>query len=556
LLDKVGVTAQVFHCGEYKSAGETFTEREHSSASREALDGVMGSLYDTMMDSMAQGRGMHLPWFLDAAGATPCEPYEALESRLVDELCYRSQARSIIEKLLDQGLRAHTRAHRGGSTEASPLAEESDDSDLPSALHEVETKLSQAAKAAKEAGSAHLVSLDKSLGSGVSNYLQGGGEGGEVTSESKVKYVSLEEYSKENSFMEAEEEKRNQKDKSPVVALVHLDGAIASGGKGQPGSASVGSFTTAMHAAASDPRVKAIVVRINSPGGDAVASDAMHAACIAAKKDRTIPVVASMGQYAASGGYFVACGCDRIVASPTTITGSIGVIAIQFNAQKLLERWGISADFVSRGSYAEWESGAALFKELPFEEERRILKRIDAVYLDFLFKVADGRGDALQTVAPVEGGGTTALSHVPRADLPTAMQHVAEGRVWAGKEAHQLGLVDSLGGIKEALMIAKEMGGIQEEACVVQYPKPKPPMESLLQGMGLKEKSPADRHGNGPWVVAPAAQVSVDALLLSMLTTEAMPGPNAAAALQAAVMQSSSTNQVTPMMISPMMRFQ
>ena len=181
-----------------------------------------------------------------------------------------------------------------------------------------------------------------------------------------------------------------------TVAVVRLDGAISTDGGGQ-GNANVRSFTKAIHAASMDPKVKAIVVRINSPGGDAVASDAMHAACLAAKKAREggIPIIASMGKVAASGGYFVAVGCDKILAAPTTVTGSIGVIGVQFNAAKLLEKVGLSVDFVSKGHNAEWHAGAHIVKDLPEEIERKILKRIELIYLDFLEKVATGRGESL-----------------------------------------------------------------------------------------------------------------------------------------------------------------
>ncbi|MEO8555155.1 MAG: signal peptide peptidase SppA [Actinomycetota bacterium] len=226
------------------------------------------------------------------------------------------------------------------------------------------------------------------------------------------------------------------------VALVEVHGGIASGrtrrgpaGR-QVGSDSVGA---ALRAAANDEHVRAVVLRVDSPGGSAVASDTIwHEVCRV--RDAGKPVVVSMGEAAASGGYYIACPADVIVALPSTLTGSIGVFGGKMVVRELLDRVGLTTGSVSHGARSLMFSPRRGFSD---EERERFAATIDAIYDDFVAKVARGRG---RPVDEIEG--------------------IARGRVWTGSDALDNGLVDVLGGLRDAVRIARSRGGLPANAPV------------------------------------------------------------------------------------------
>jgi len=179
--------------------------------------------------------------------------------------------------------------------------------------------------------------------------------------------------------------------------------------------------------------VKAVVLRINSPGGSAAASEAMWQAIRRTAEEK--PVIVSMGDVAASGGYWISTAADTIVADPLTITGSIGVIGILFNAGGLFEnKIGITYDLLRTSPYADMFSG--LVPPEPYEIER-LQQTIMATYRTFLQKVSQARGLPVDSVDAIGGG-----------------------RVWIGETAHRIGLVDVLGGLDRAIAIAAEKAGL------------------------------------------------------------------------------------------------
>jgi protease-4 len=208
-------------------------------------------------------------------------------------------------------------------------------------------------------------------------------------------------------------------------------------------------------------RVKALVLRIDSPGGSAVAADYVAEAIKSAK--RRIPVVVSMGSVAASGGYWVSMYASHILASPITLTGSIGVIGSWFYDKGLNSKLGITIDTMQRGVHADLLSGLILpARDLSPEEEARYQKYILDLYSDFTAKVATGRSMDINKV-----------------------EAVAQGRVFSGLGALNVGLIDSIGGLDDAVRIARELAGIPENKQVLyrEYPKPKffdKMMEQLL----------------------------------------------------------------------------
>src|SRR4051794_39856922 len=231
-----------------------------------------------------------------------------------------------------------------------------------------------------------------------------------------------------------------------VVALVHAVGEIRLGrsGRGLRGPA-LGSdtLTAALRAAGRDESVRAVVLRVDSPGGSYVASDTMWAQ-IGALRARGTPVVVSMGALAASGGYFIACVADHVVALPSTLTGSIGVLGGKPVVAELLARAGIGTDAAVAGRHARMSSLRTPYTP---EEWQYLQDTLDRIYADFVGKVAAGRGMTAEQV-----------------------DEVARGRVWTGADALRRGLVDELGGLHRAADVARSRARLPADAPLRPYP--------------------------------------------------------------------------------------
>lgn len=248
--------------------------------------------------------------------------------------------------------------------------------------------------------------------------------------------------------------------RGPTIAVIYGTGMVEQGSSGfdpLTRQASMGSddITRAFRTAIDNKRVKAIVFRIDSPGGSAVASDTMWRAARQAIEAGK-PVIASMGNVAGSGGYYVAAGCTRIVAQPGTLTGSIGVVAGKLMTRRTWERAGITFDDVARGDNARFMSSDYEFSET---EHERFQVLLDSIYEDFVGKVAEGRGLSFE-----------------------AAEAVARGRVWAGSDALEHNLVDELGGLQAAARLAREEAGLEADKSyrLTILPKPKSPLAALL----------------------------------------------------------------------------
>ncbi|BAK33325.1 putative signal peptide peptidase [Microlunatus phosphovorus NM-1] len=227
------------------------------------------------------------------------------------------------------------------------------------------------------------------------------------------------------------------------LALVEVRGGIGSG-RSRPGpiGGQTGSDTVAsqLRAALEDDRAHGVLLRVNSPGGSAVASEVIWRE-VCRVKEAGKPVVVSMGDVAASGGYYVSCAATTIVALPTTLTGSIGVLGGKFVISGLLDRLGLSTGAVHEGEHARMWSARRGFDD---GERERLDAELDAIYAAFVAKVAAGRG---RTVAEIEP--------------------LARGRVWTGRDAYDRGLVDQLGGLREAVTTARRLAELPADAPLV-----------------------------------------------------------------------------------------
>jgi protease-4 len=236
-----------------------------------------------------------------------------------------------------------------------------------------------------------------------------------------------------------------------AVGLIYATGPIRRGrsGRGPLSGGAMGSDTiaAAIRAAAADDSVAAILLRVNSPGGSYVASDTIWREVVRARAGGK-PVIASMGDVAASGGYYIAMAADVIVAEPGTVTGSIGVLSGKAVLGEALGRFGVTTDKVTQGGHS------AMFSQMrPFEPDEWTLVNdwLDHIYADFTGKVAEGRGMTQERV-----------------------HELARGRVWTGADAVANGLVDELGGLGHAAALARRRAGLPEDAPLRAYPRTTP----------------------------------------------------------------------------------
>lgn len=346
-LDKLGVTPDLLHIGDYKTYSNTFTETAMTPAHREMNAALNRDAYDELVRAIAEGRGRTIDDVRAALDRGPFLGAEAVDAGLVDALAYADQ--------LD---------------DTSPVA-----------------------------GTHRLAAAD---------------------------YVVRDD----PPF------------RAPRIAVLYATGEITSGASAidPMGGYTLGSDSLVewIRTARADTAVRAIVLRIDSPGGSAVASEIIWRELMLTRAVK--PVVASMGDVAASGGYYIAVPATRIVAQPGTITGSIGVVTGKYAIGGALEKLGITTDAVTDGAMAGINSP---FRPFTGAERGRIAGQMRETYRQFVQRVADGRRMSAD-----------------------AVDAVAQGRVWSGRQAQARGLVDVLGGLGEAIREARTLAKIPASASV------------------------------------------------------------------------------------------
>ncbi|GFG52091.1 signal peptide peptidase SppA [Mycolicibacterium agri] len=384
-LEKAGIQPQYITRGEYKSAPNRFTQDGYTEAHREADSRILESLHGQVWQAIAESRRIDKAALDELADKAPLLRDDAVAARLVDRIGFRDEAYSRMAELV------------GAEGFSDGTGDADTDPEAPPRLY-----LSRYAKATANRQVPPMPTLP------------------------------------------------GRKSK-PTIAVVTVHGIIV-GGRGGPhglpfGTPSAGGDTiaAALREAAADDSVSAIVLRVDSPGGEVTASETIWRQ-VNRIRDGGTPVVASMGSVAASGGYYVSMGADAIVANPGTITGSIGVLAGKFVARELKDRLGVGTDSLRTNENAD-----AWSIDKPFTEEQRahVEAEADLAYTDFVERVAEGR----------------------KLDVE-AVEAVARGRVWTGADAFERGLVDELGGLRVAINRAKVLAGHDEEADVriVSYP--------------------------------------------------------------------------------------
>ena len=272
----------------------------------------------------------------------------------------------------------------------------------------------------------------------------------EVTAELKKK-VGVKDTAKYKFLEFSNYKPKKEKESSDKIAVIYATGSIA-GGEGGDDEIGSDALARTIRTARLNKKIKAIVLRVNSPGGSALASEVIWREVVLAKK--TKPVVVSMGDVAASGGYYISCGADKIFAEPNTITGSIGVFGLIPNLGRMMEnKFGITVDTVNTNKYSD--VGNAMRLATP-TESAYIQKSVEQVYSTFMTRVADGRK---LTIAAVDS--------------------IGQGRIWTGADAKNIGLVDELGGLNDAILFAAKKAGLKEYG-LTELPKIKNPFEVFL----------------------------------------------------------------------------
>ncbi|CAM9556081.1 unnamed protein product [Ascophyllum nodosum] len=406
LFDKYGVKPEVFAREEYKSFAESLTNKKFSGPNREAVTFLLNGILDHIADGVAQSRGFAGSEAVRAImNKCPLPAKEALDARLIDGIMYPYDAERMMERLIKKPTLKLEAAAFGDDEVKDRFV-----------VYIAEPKVRRQNASSRESVNTLPLKLPPCP---------------RVTRNRVLHFCLLSSTASGSRHPQ-------------YVAVMNLSGTIVRHADSQDGNITSSKLCERLRKISKDKSIGAVVLRIDSGGGSAVASDSI-AAAVQRVREAGKPVVCSMGNVAASGGYMIASACDTIVAQPTTITGSIGVVSVKLSIERLLNEWGIEVDSIE---LTENFLASSPLQELTPKQRSLMDQRVGEIYQDFVSRVADGRK------LPVE----QILKH-------------AKGRIWTGQQAKERGLVDELGGLNSAITIAKKAAGLPDEAlAVVTYP--------------------------------------------------------------------------------------
>jgi protease-4 len=390
LLDKIGVEAQVFYAGDFKSATEPIRLDSMSEENRLQTKAYLRDLYDEFLADISESREISPAELESLADEFKIrQAQDALQYGLVDVIAYEDEFIDMVRRRINDDV------------------------------------------------------------------------------EERVNIISL------NSYYSKHKRKLLTDKGDDDVAIVYMEGSIIVQGE-QAGMISSDQYVEIFRKLRRNDELKAVVIRINSGGGSALASDNISRE-IELLKDKGIPVVVSMGDFAASGGYYISAPGDYIYAEPNTLTGSIGVFAVIPNFNKLYNEYlGIQWDSVATGPYA---TSINAVQDLGEEEEKYFQSSVDSIYQRFLRHVARHRGMT-----------------------PEQVHDIAQGRVWSGEDALEVKLVDSLGSLEDALNKAISMADLAEYE-VKEYPRTKKPWEQIIaEFSGEQDQKPKLQREMEQWL--------------------------------------------------------
>lgn len=372
-LDKLGIYPDMYQIGKYKSAGDTFTQKQMTPAHREFINSLLDDLYGRYIEGIAKARSKSTDDVKALIDNAPYTAKQAKDAGLIDGALYRDEVEKELKKRL--GYQDSDELHIAGAGDYRQISQES-------------------------------LGLNK-------------GE---------------------------------------RIAVVYASGDITSGKStfGGSGEETIGSdsLVKVINEARDDQTIKAIVLRIDSPGGSGLASDIIWRALESAKVKK--PIVVSMSDVAASGGYYIACNANKIVAEPSTITGSIGVVGGKPVVKGFYDWIGVTNEYVLRGKNAGMFRETEKFSDA---ERKKFVEFIGTTYDDFITKVAKGRSKE-----------------------KTYIDSIGQGRVWTGRQGKENGLVDEYGGLDKAIEVAKQLANLPADKGIQRVIMPKPPsfLEELM----------------------------------------------------------------------------
>lgn len=401
LLEKYGIGIQVSRVGRFKSAVEPYTRQNMSPENRAQVMSYLGDLWSEVKSSVSSARGvdtLELQKVVDSQGIML--PPDAQSAHLIDRVAYFDEVLDDLQRISDKAT----------STDNKPGRTKKGDS---------------TSKADSTTGSSDLDAL---LG------------------RTKLPQITLADYAPialaKDKIVGA----------SQVVAIVYAQGEIVDG-EGSVGEIGGTALAREIRKLRTNSKVKAVVLRVNSPGGSVMGSERIQRELNLINK--TKPVVVSMSSLAASGGYWISTASRLIFAEPNTITGSIGVFSVMPNIKGLASRFGVTFDTASTGKYA----GMMSMARPRSPDELAVLQRsVDVIYDAFIDRVATAR-------------------NIPADSIRT----IAEGRVWSGSQAIKLGLVDSLGNLDNALRSAARLASITGDYEVQEFPRVKTQYEAISE---------------------------------------------------------------------------
>lgn len=458
LFEKLEIEPRLLQRHEYKSFANTFNEKGFTPAHKESVDAMATSLHKQLLQDISDARGIAPKKLQALMDQGPLLPRDARDAGLIDEVAYRDKAYSLITgKVLD----SLKHEQQGKPTPEVELAK----AVLAVPVKKVKfMSFKKYVKKTKEEKELEKLKKKKDttrlMAADTANF--------QALKQVYDKQEHPEQGDQETLKTSRRLARRAARGKTgvPKVAVIYATGEISSGHHEKTGVVASKTFSTILRTVARDQDVKAIVLRVNSPGGSAVGSDTIWWETIRAK-EAGLPLVVSMGDYAASGGYYISAAADRIIAQPGTITGSIGVIFGKMVIGKFLaNKLGITQESVEKGKHANIMSAYYDWKP---SELKLCNKLADESYKEFVTKVAAGRGITYEEA-----------------------HKIAKGRAWTGTEAKEIGLVDELGGLSRAVEVAKELAGplppgVDYEVTV--FPRPKGLRELLLKGSAVSESA-------------------------------------------------------------------
>ncbi|HCS22453.1 MAG TPA: signal peptide peptidase SppA [Alphaproteobacteria bacterium] len=443
LLDKVGVETQFVHQGIYKSAPESLTERGMTPPHREMMQSIVSDLALQMMDGIAKSRGLSADDVRRLVDESPYGEKESLRLKLVDRVGYYDE------------MVAHARrvaAVKKIDAPETPAPEAAPDGVNKETAAQKEPEKTEEAK--KEDGKKEATTADEEKPDVDTVSLMGYS----FVAETQALGKGVRGFASKLTRREAPESELRKKDK---IALIYGSGEIvpfvqrAQASPFMSSSMAADKIVQAFRSVQADDGVAAVIFRIDSPGGSPEASETIRRAIMETRR-KGKPVVVSMASTAASGGYWIAAPADKIIAQPGTLTGSIGVFGGKFVLAGLWQKLGINWDSVSEGGNAGMWSANKSFTPAQLQKFDALMAE---VYDAFLERVAEGRK------MPVE-----------------KVRAIAEGRVYTGRQAKDVGLVDDLGGLDVALKHARALGKIEDadDVPLVRFPPRKSTMEMFI----------------------------------------------------------------------------